>query len=255
MLLAAGFVIPNRYCIQNIAGSKSTTAELRVRCGTVPPVEGNCGCEEFCSSKTHLNEMLRVVNDAYKVQVAADVHLAAGYPITDLETFIYSATPVIGHAPCMRNSNCSWDQAGSSSVCQHDISNVSLMSIWEWYEEPGCYGLEVKALNDLSSKTSCGSSSEFFAYFVPYISAIQLFGWSRNNTDHSFSIQGKELLKSSNTASSLSSHPVHAKVHNSYDESNACLSESSSVVEGHGELMFEYFETEQPSFRPPLFEK
>ncbi|PUZ49713.1 hypothetical protein GQ55_6G000800 [Panicum hallii var. hallii] len=237
-------------------GSKSTTTELMVECGTVPAVEGNRGCEEFCNSRTHLDEMLRVVNHAYKVQVAADVHLAAGYPITDLETFIYSATPVIGHAPCMRSSNfCSWDQVVSSSFCQHDISNVSLRSIWEWYEEPGCYGLGVKALNDLSSKTSCGSSSEFFAYFVPYISAIQLFGWSKNNTDHSFSVQGRELLKSSNTASSLSSHPVHAKVHKSFEESNACLSESSSVVEGHGELMFEYFETEQPSFRPPLFEK
>ncbi|KAK8450297.1 hypothetical protein SEVIR_6G001000v4 [Setaria viridis] len=240
---------------QSSPGSKSTTTELLVGCGTVPSVQGNHGCQQFCNSRTHLVEMLRVVNDAYKVQVAADVHLAAGYPITDLETFIYSATPVIGHAPCLRGSNCSWDQAVSSSVCQHDISNVSLRTIWEWYEEPGCYGLEVKALNDLSSKTSCSSSSEFFAYFVPYLSAIQLFGWSRNNMDHSFGVQGRELLKASNTASSLSSHPVHAKVHKPFEESNAYSSESSLVVEGHGELMFEYFETEQPSFRPPLFEK
>lgn len=226
-----------------------------VGCGIVPSIEGNRGCQEFCTSRTHLVEMLRVVNDAYKVQVSADVHLAAGYPITDLETFIYSATPVIGHAPCMRSSNGSWDQVVSSSVCQHDISNVSLRSIWEWYEEPGCYGLEVKILNDLGLKTSCSSGSEFLAYFVPYLSAIQLFGWSENKMDHSFGIRRKDLLKSSNTANSLSSHPVHAEVHKSFEESNACLSDSSLVVEGHGDLMFEYFETEQPSFRPPLFEK
>ncbi|OEL26818.1 hypothetical protein BAE44_0012163 [Dichanthelium oligosanthes] len=240
---------------QSSPGSKSTTTELMVGCGTVPSVEGNRGCQEFCNSRTHLAEMLRVVNDAYRVQVAADIHLAAGYPITDLETFIYSATPVIGHAPCMRSSSCSWDQVVSSSICQHDISNVSLRSIWEWYEEPGCYGLEVKALNDLSSEASCSSGSEFFAYFVPYLSAIQLFGWSRDNMDHSFGVQGRELLKASNTASSLSSHLVHAKAHKLFEESNTCLSESSLAVEGHGELMYEYFETEQPSFRPPLFEK
>lgn len=219
------------------------------------PSEGNHGCQEFCSSRTHLVEMLRVVNDAYKVQVSADVHLASGYPITDLETFIYAATPVIAHAPCLRGSNSSWDQVVSSSVCPHDISNVSLRTIWEWYEEPGCYGLEVKTLNDISSKTSCSSDSEFFAYFVPYLSAIQLFGWSRNNMDHSFGVQGRELLKASNTASSLSSHPLHAKVHKPFEEINMYPSESTLSVEGHGELMFEYFETEQPSSRPPLFDK
>ncbi|CAO2210472.1 unnamed protein product [Urochloa humidicola] len=240
---------------QSSPGSKSTTAELMVGCGTVPSIEGNRGCQEFCNSRTHLVEMLRVVNDAYKVQVAADAHLAAGYPITDLETFICSATPVIGHAPCLRSNNCSCDQIVSSSVCQHVISNISLRSIWEWYEEPGCYGLEVKALNDVSSKTSCSSGSEFFAYFVPYLSAVQLFGWSRNNMDRSFVVQGRELLKASSTASSLGSHPVHAKLHKPFEESNACVSESSLVAEGHGELMFEYFETEQPSFRAPLFEK
>ncbi|EES13174.1 uncharacterized protein LOC8064310 isoform X1 [Sorghum bicolor] len=235
--------------------SESSTTELMVGQSAVSSVEGNHGCQGLCNSRTHLAQMLRVVNDAYKVQVAADVLLAAGYPISDLETFIYSATPVIGRAPCMISSTCSWDQVVSNSVCQHDISNVSLRRIWEWYEEPGCYGLEVKALSNLSSKTSCNSSSEFFAYFVPYLSAIQLFGWSRNNMNHSFGVQGKELLKASNTASSMSSHHVNAKVHTLFEESNASLPESSLVVEDHGELMFEYFETEQPSFRPPLFEK
>ncbi|KAJ1266745.1 hypothetical protein BS78_07G001400 [Paspalum vaginatum] len=241
---------------QSSPGSKSTVTELMVGCGTVPSVDGNRGYQEFCGSIKHLVEMLRAVNDAYKVQVVADVHLAAGYPITDLETFIYSATPVVGRSPCMKSSGFSWDLGVSNSVCQHDMSNVSLRSVWEWYEEPGCYGLEVKALGDLSSKVSCSSSSGFFAYFVPYLSAVQLFGWSRrNNMDHSVDVQGRELLKASNTAHSFISHPVHAKVHKPHEESYASLLESSFAVVDHGELMFEYFETEQPSFRPPLFEK
>lgn len=44
-------------------------------------------------------------------------------------------------------------------------------------------------------------------------------------------------------------------MHTLFEESNACLPESSLVVEDPGELIFEYFETEQPSLRPPLFEK
>uniref|UniRef100_A0A0A9D5T6 Uncharacterized protein n=1 Tax=Arundo donax TaxID=35708 RepID=A0A0A9D5T6_ARUDO len=233
-------------------GSKSTATDLVVGCGEVPSIEGNRDCQLFCDSGMHLVEMTKVVNDAYKVQVAADVHFAAGYPITDLERFIYSATPVIDHVPCMRSGNCSWDQVASNSVCQNDISNISLRSIWEWYEEPGCYGLEVRALGDLSSKTSCSNTPEFFAYFVPYLSAIQLFGWSRKDINNSFGVQGGEFLKASSTASSLSSHPVDAKLHKPFEEN---LSESPLSVEDRGELLFEYFETEQPSFRPPLFEK
>lgn len=235
--------------------SKSTQTNLVVRPSAVPSVEGNHIFRKFCSSKMHLIEMIEVVNDAYEVQVAADVHLAAGHPITDLETFIYSATPVIGHVPCMKISNCSRDQLVSNSVCQQHISNVSLRSIWEWYEEPGCYGLEVRALNDLSSKASLCNSSEFYTYFVPYLSAIQLFGWSMKNMDHSFGVEDGDLLETTNTASLLGSHPVHAKLHQPFEQNNTCFSESSLSEQDHGELIFEYFETEQPSFRPPLFEK
>ncbi|TVU43849.1 hypothetical protein EJB05_10349 [Eragrostis curvula] len=231
---------------------KSTPTDSVVGGATISCVEGNRSSQEYFDSGMHLVEMIKVVNDAYRAQVAADVHFAAGYPITNLESFIHSATPAISPIPPVRRSNCSWGQNCRDSDFQHDASSVSLRSIWEWYEEPGCYGLEVRAESDLNCKTSCGSSSEFLAYFVPYLSAIQLFGWSRKNTNHGFGVQGREVLKSSSTASS---HPVPSKLHKPYAESNTCLSESSFFVEDHGELMFEYFEMEQPFFRPPLFEK
>jgi hypothetical protein len=223
-----------------------------VGCVTVPSFEGNDSCQEFSDSGMHLVEMIKVVNDAYKAQVAADVHFAAGYPITNLESFIHSATPVVSHIPCIRSSNCSWDQKVRNPVCHHDIQNISLQSIWEWYEVPGCYGLEVRSESDLSSKTLSSNSSEFLAYFVPYLSAIQLFGWSRKNTDRTSGVQGRELMKASNSSTSL---PVQSKLHKPCLESNACFSESSFFVQDHGELVFEYFETDQPSCRPPLFEK
>ncbi|KAL6856993.1 hypothetical protein ACP4OV_018375 [Aristida adscensionis] len=230
-------------------GSKSVPYDLAIGCGTVASVEGNHMCQKFCDSGLRLAEIIKIVNDAYKVQGAADVYRAAGYPITDLETFMYAATPVINDVPCMISRNGSWDQSATNSV---DISNVPLRSIWEWYEEPGCYGLEVRAGSDLCSGASCDDSSGFFAYFVPYLSAIQLFGWSRKNMDHRFGVDRGEFSKVSHTAIS---HPAHAKLQKPFQESNASLSESSFCVEDPGELMFEYFETEQPSFRAPLFEK
>ncbi|KAL6659617.1 hypothetical protein ACP70R_003657 [Stipagrostis hirtigluma subsp. patula] len=232
----------------SLPGSKSVPNDLLVGCGIVTS-EGKHGCQEFYDSGLHLAEMIKAVNDAYKVQVAADVFLAAGYPITDLETFIYSATPVISHVPCMSSRNCSGDQVDSNSV---DISNVSLRRIWEWYEEPGCYGLEVRAGSDISTKTSCNNSSEFFAYFVPYLSAVQLFGWSMKNMDHRCRVFREGFSQASTNAIP---HPVHTKLRKTVEESNASMSESSFSVEDQGELMFEYFETEQPSLRPPLFEK
>jgi hypothetical protein len=53
----------------------------------------------------------------------------------------------------------------------------------------------------------------------------------------------------------LSSQPGPAKLHKPFEQSNTFFSESSFSAHDHGELVFEYFETEQPSFRPPLFEK
>ncbi|KAI4972224.1 hypothetical protein ZWY2020_003149 [Hordeum vulgare] len=233
----------------------STQTDSVIGCGLTPFLEGNHRLGKFSSSEMHLIEMIKVVNDAYEVQVAADAYMSAGYPITDLETFLYSATPVIGHVPCVKNRNCSQDQVFRNPAYQQYMSNINLRNIWEWYEEPGCYGLEVRDLDDLSSMTSHHKSSEFSAYFVPYLSAIQLFGWSTKNMDNGVDVQEGGLLGASNTTSVLSPQPVPAKLHKPFEQSNTSFSESSSSAHAHGELIFEYFETEQPSFRPPLFEK
>ncbi|KAF0899539.1 hypothetical protein E2562_020746 [Oryza meyeriana var. granulata] len=230
-----------------LPGSESAQADLVA-------VEWNRSFQKLCSAEIHLTEIFKVVGDACEVQVSADAHLAAGHPITDLDTFIYSATPVIGHVPCMKISNCSKEQLVNGSVCQQNLSNISLRSIWEWYEEPGCYGLEVRACNDPSPETSFCNSSEFSAYFVPYLSAVQLFGWSRKSMDHSFGVGGGDLLEASNTGSALCSHSVPVRLFRPFEHSMR-LSESFSFIQDHGEVIFEYFETEQPSFRPPLFEK
>ncbi|KAM0887245.1 hypothetical protein ACQ4PT_029191 [Festuca glaucescens] len=235
--------------------SKSIETDLLVRCDVIPFVEGNHSLGKFSSSEMHLIQMTKVVNDAYEVQVAADAHLSAGYPTTDLEIFLHSATPVIGHVPRVKISNSSQHQSVRHSICRQYISNMYLRNIWEWYEEPGCYGLEVRDLSDRSSIAPHRTNSEFCAYFVPYLSAIQLFGWSAKNMDNGFGVEEGNMFGASSTTSLMSSQPVPAKLHKPFEQSNTFLSETSFSAHDHGELIFEYFETEQPSFRPPLFEK
>uniref|UniRef100_A0A0E0PFP1 Uncharacterized protein n=1 Tax=Oryza rufipogon TaxID=4529 RepID=A0A0E0PFP1_ORYRU len=134
---------------------------------------------------------------------------------------------------CNTNQQRSDPQAGSSPY-QYQISDVSLRNVWEWYEEPGSYGLEVEIHRSLNSTRSACGVSEFCAYFLPSLSAIQLFEQCKNNLDHKFDSDDDFLLSQPN---------------------GVYLPKPSLSVQDHGEPLFEYFESEHPSSRPPLFEK
>ncbi|GAV89975.1 LOW QUALITY PROTEIN: DUF789 domain-containing protein, partial [Cephalotus follicularis] len=56
------------------------------------------------------------------------------------------------------------------------IPNISLRDVWNWYEKPGNYGLEVKA-EDFHKVKGLLSDPISHAYFVPFLSAIQLLGY------------------------------------------------------------------------------
>ncbi|KAL6842034.1 hypothetical protein ACP4OV_028013 [Aristida adscensionis] len=175
----------------------------------------------FCSPASVLDEMIKASNHAYEIQVASDVYTVSGHPIADFETLIHSATPVIGQISCTRRESCLQDQLVHESQCQDQISSIALRSLWEWYEEPGCFGLEVEIHRSLSSGSSgTYSGSEFSAYYVPSLSAIQLFGQSN-------------------------------KLGNEFNRKE----ESSMLSPKDGQLMFEYFELEKPSVRTQLFIK
>lgn len=216
--------------------SRPTESGLEVGYHGVSAFEGRCNTNQqrSVSSKLQLGEMIKAANDACKVQGASDVHLISGHPLADFETFIYSASPVIAKTSCMRNGNCLQDPQAGSSPYQYQISDVSLRNVWEWYEEPGSYGLEVEIHRSLNSTRSACGVSEFCAYFLPSLSAIQLFEQCKNNLDHKFDSDDDFLLSQPN---------------------GVYLPKPSLSVQGHGEPLFEYFESEHPSSRPPLFEK
>ncbi|KAL5214783.1 hypothetical protein ABZP36_003935 [Zizania latifolia] len=217
--------------------SRPSESGLEVGCHGVSAIEGHCNLNQqrFAGSTLQLGEMVRAANDAYKVQATSDVHLISDHPIADFEIFIYSATPVIANISCMRSGNCLQDQPVGNSPCQYQRSNVSLRSVWEWYEEPGSYGLEVEIHKSINSTKSTCDISEFCAYFLPSLSAIQLFEQSNNNLDHKFGGDNED---------SVLSQPNGVR-----------LLKPSLSVQDHGGLLFEYFESEHPSLRPPLFEK
>uniref|UniRef100_A0A0D9WB32 Uncharacterized protein n=1 Tax=Leersia perrieri TaxID=77586 RepID=A0A0D9WB32_9ORYZ len=213
--------------------SSPTESCLEVACQGVSAFEGHCNLNQQSFVSSQLGEMIKNTNDACKVQGASDFHLISRHPLADFDIFIHSATPVIVKTSCMRSGNHLQDQpVGSSPFDQ--ISNVSLRNVWEWYEEPGSYGLEVEIHRSLTYKKSTCGVSEFCAYFSPSLSAIQLFEQSKNNLDHKLDSNDDLLLSEPN---------------------GVCLPQPYLSVQDHGKLLFEYFESEHPSSRPPLFEK
>ncbi|OEL25996.1 hypothetical protein BAE44_0012986 [Dichanthelium oligosanthes] len=89
------------------------------------------------------------------------MYMACGHPVAAIETFLQSATPVIGQIP--------------------RTTSVALRIVWKWYEEPESFGIEVEIQRGVISSNTSGC-----AYFVPSLSAVQLFGQSSFSTsaDH-----------------------------------------------------------------------
>ncbi|KAG1361195.1 hypothetical protein COCNU_09G006580 [Cocos nucifera] len=238
----------------------------------------NCQSHEvkiqcFSRSESDLDKIIEAVHDAHKLHIVAEsARLASGSPLADFEGFLCSASPVIGQTHSIRSCRtCSKEQLIGDSLCLHQIPSISLKSLWQWYEEPGCFGLEVKAQDYHKSKRLHNGYSEFSAYFVPYLSAVQLFGRSRNTRNDSPDevAIASEVDKRLKTPSNLCSLPIFSMLlPQPFKEIDTCLSESSSsakdefchqldrsACKGDVELIFEYFESDQPPWRRPLFEK
>ncbi|THU72767.1 hypothetical protein C4D60_Mb04t15660 [Musa balbisiana] len=223
--------------------------------------------KEFNSVATELDKIIQAVNDAYKLQTMAEgVQLVTGRPYANFEKFLFLASPVIRKTQHSRSCNsCFPEQLISNSFCCHQIPNIALKSIWQWYEEPGCFGLEVRAHDYCNSRRQHNGRSEFTAYFVPYLSAVQLFGKSRSARYCNSSGEAAITCEEDKREKYLASFPnLSMLLPQSHKDTNACLSESSSAAEDifdksihmdHAELIFEYFESDQPPWRRPLYEK
>ncbi|XP_050384048.1 uncharacterized protein LOC126800689 [Argentina anserina] len=192
---------------------------------------------------------MKNLSDAYQIQLASEtVQLAMGCPLAEFETFIHSAAPVI----C---SSCVHDQysgllgthPSQSLLGKPQIPNVSLHSVWNWYEIPGNYGLDVKAI---CPKTLTGLPRDSMlsrSYFAPSLSAIQLF------RPH---IPGcKRLFSNSLEAVQLNHICVGSVDVALHDRSCVQSLDWSPVLSSDPELIFEFFEVELPHHRRPFYNK
>lgn len=240
--------------------------------------EDKSGCISLFG--TDANDTVQVVNDAYRLQIESErIQLATGSPLAEFERFLHSASPVVSQAFRFQHCHtCKGDQFIGNSLCRHQIPNVSLESIWQWYEGPGNYGLEVKAEDYRNSKRMGRDRFEFRAYFVPFLSAVQLFGHSRSSMCCCSDAKRNTELETTSDNLSYMDKIFSILLPRPRRDENANLSPStgslctsySSATTGRdddfaqsftgtchddSELLFEYFESEQPQHRRPLFEK
>jgi hypothetical protein len=210
-------------------------------------------CQGHVETGTVFSKITEAVSDAYRAQQRAeDIKLLIGRPLADFEQFIYSASPVLNCSSCPTGCNSSSQDWIRDRLCFHQTADISLSSIWQWYEEPGCYGLEVKAQDLRRSKGFWNSHYQFNAYFVPYLSAVQLFGQPKRTIDKDEAHRGA----GSKTSPCMSSLPILAKL--LPRESNQRNSPSALHTKDDQQLetpIFEFFESEQPFWRRQLFDK
>ncbi|CAA6656632.1 unnamed protein product [Spirodela intermedia] len=115
--------------------------------------------------------------------------------------------------------------------------DASLAHVWSWYEEPGAYGLGVRAEPSQNSKNWGSGGFPFHAYFVPSLSAVQLFSHPRdNNVGVKKTQEGRRWPDSSYAEDTLPS---------------CCEVEAPD----DSVLLFEYFEHERPDQRKPFCAK
>ncbi|KAJ0104652.1 hypothetical protein Patl1_19315 [Pistacia atlantica] len=95
--------------------------------------------QNFSAVETDLDKILLAVNHASRMQLASEaVQMATGSPIAEFERLLHFSSPVICHSPNIISCNeCSQDQGVGASLCRHEIPNISLGCLWQWYEKHG----------------------------------------------------------------------------------------------------------------------
>ncbi|XP_019436800.1 PREDICTED: uncharacterized protein LOC109343113 isoform X1 [Lupinus angustifolius] len=269
-----GLVYSKIYCLDE--GEKQNSGK-QVACSLTEHRDkyevANHVIHECQNQDTLDNDSYRIaqaVNDACRAQLACEaVHMATGGPIAEFERFLHFCSPVICQSPdsasCLA---CSQDNAEGTSVCRHEMPDLSLRYLWQWYEKHGSYGLEIRAQDyEYSKRLLAVGQFPFRAYFVPSLSAVQLF---KNRKSQRLNSSDKcEMSDISEHSSTTSQHPIFSVLFpqpRNQDASiqtptkmssinNASNSSIDSTCSGGLELLFEYFELEQPQQRQPLYEK
>ncbi|KAJ6696631.1 hypothetical protein OIU85_003024 [Salix viminalis] len=133
----------------------------------IDSLESNAARKEIVPTKMEIDDLES--NAARKLQ--QEYQSTLGDPIADFERLLHSAAPFIISSWTNKN------QQLDGSLHQTQLPKISIQDVWKWYEAPGNYGLEVKARDSPNPNGFPAKSKPFSAYFVPYLSAVQFFGY------------------------------------------------------------------------------
>ena len=254
--------------------------------------EDNAACSHKQQDSTQFSVgsqmVVQALDAAYRLQLVSEsLQLATGCPLAEFEKLLQSATPVVSSSFAYKKCDvCSASQLSHGYLCQHQIPDVSLNAVWNWYEKPGNYGLDVKAEDSRNPKGLLTDSLSFHAHFVPLLSAVQLFchpqvsnGQSKEHMEADIlDIREAEPHASSETQIAAPSPEAKDVKHiqkeiklllkfdsaqelvHSFEVSQYVGNKSLGLIalpafSSDNELVFEFFESEQPQLRKPLHNK
>ncbi|CAM0149395.1 unnamed protein product [Urochloa decumbens] len=170
---------------------------------------------------------------------AAGVSLRAGSPVTSGSLDLASGRPLGVAAEGMNG----WRQSDGDDSWPF----FTLGDLWDAFRECSAYGTAVPIVPN-------GCSDGVVQYYVPYLSAIQLYGGfrrhvgpSRTGAEESDSDLEHETTSSTNA---FSAHETSES--SSGSEASSDEGESGSC---HEQLLFEFLESESPYQREPLADK
>lgn len=222
-------------------------------------------------SNEKAHSILKSIDLSYEYQMMSEhITQAIGSPIAEFEKVLDAMSPVVVQVPDKQTYNSDTTSLNKSLICNCQIPNIPLKSIWQWYEEPGNYGLEVKA-RDLEHSARLGIDRDLFrAYFVPFLSGMQLYGFSTASSTNCMGVQNSaEMVRNAMYGnlpilSTLLPKPTIADDSTvseylgpssdlcTHCEKHVCNCDATSE---NIYLLFEFFECEQPHQRRPMFEK
>lgn len=246
-------------------------------------VAGNCFTVESKDQhafETNSYKIAQAVNNACRAQLASEaIQMATGCPIAEIERLLHFSSPVVCQSSSLIScQTCLRDQVGGVSLCRHEIPDVPLGCLWQWYERHGSYGLEIRAEDHENTKRLGVDCFAFRAYFVPYLSALQLF---RNHKSHPIDTSKKNLHfdfqeacetsetlekpsifsvlfprpRTKDTGGLLPVNQVHSSEQSPASDEDCTVQSVNMTCSRDFEPLFEYFECEQPQQRRPLYEK
>lgn len=247
----------------------------QIHLGELSDAESRGQFDQFCLSSSHRRSGCCFVNmNSLKLNSEENVGRcraacnSSDLASSNLSQFLEYTMPTV---PVQHLSkNCIWD--GSAKRCPStDADSIPffyLSDLWETFNEWSAYGAGVPLV--------LNGEQTVVQYYVPYLSAMQLYVRSAARPQLRFRKLGEESDisdsdfrdTSSETSSDGESETVRAtrrcrtswctsQTSSSLRRSSSCslLDEERCEAENRGELLFEYFEHAVPYSRVPLLDK